>query len=73
MYNKKRMRPSADAIDMIMRLEWMITTGTYDTVNSTPSNMDDPSTHFLEYTSYLFSISVFKNPKIYSGSEYLCV
>ena len=33
-------------------------TGTYDIVKSTPSRMDDPSAHILEYRSYQLSISV---------------
>ena len=43
------MRPSSDVIDMIMQREWMPATDAYDTVNSTPSSMDDPYLHFLDY------------------------
>ena len=36
----------------------MKNTGTYDTVNSNTSRMDDTSEHVLEYKSYWLSISV---------------
>ena len=43
------MRPSEDAIPIMMRRERMPATGEYDTVKSTPSIMDDTSAHFLDY------------------------
>ena len=43
MSKTKIMRPSVDAISMIMQRERMPSTGYYDTVKSTPSSMDDPS------------------------------
>ena len=52
------MRPSVDAIDLIIQREWIPATGKYDTVNSTPSRMDDLSAHVLEYISYWLSMSV---------------
>ena len=58
MSNKIRMRPSANAIAMIIQRERMPDTGAYDTLNSTPSSMDYSSEHFLEYISYWFSMSV---------------
>ena len=42
---------------MIQR-DIMPETSEYETVNSTPSSMDDPSVNFLKYGSYLFSISI---------------
>ena len=36
----------------------MPATGAYDTVKSTPSRMDYPYAHVLEYISYWLSISV---------------
>ena len=36
----------------------MTSTGAYDTVNSTPPNMDDPSAHVFEQISYWLSMSV---------------
>ena len=72
-HQEKIMRPSADHIFMMLRREWMPATSTYDTMKSTPSIMDDPSAHVLEYRSYLFvNVSCFY-PKRYSMSEYLCV
>ena len=53
------MRPSADAIAVIMQKERVPATGGYDTVNPTPSIMDDPSANVLEYISYWLSMSVF--------------
>ena len=47
MSKTKIMRPSADAVDMIMQRDRMTATGAYDTVNSTPSNMDDPYAYVL--------------------------
>ena len=58
MSKTKIMRPSADEITMIIQRVWIPTTVAYDTVNSTPSSMDDSSEHFLEYISYWFSMSV---------------
>ena len=37
----------------------MPATGAYDTVKSTPSRMDYPYAHVLEYISYWLSMSVF--------------
>ena len=52
MYNTKIIRRYTDAIVMMMQRERMAATGAYDTVNSTPSIMDDISTHVLKYISY---------------------
>ena len=52
------MRPSEDAIAMIMRRGLMPATGAYDKVKSAPSSMDDPSAHFIEYKLYWLSMSV---------------
>ena len=52
------MRPSADAIAMMIRREKIPANGAYDTVKSTPSIMIDPSAHVLEYKLSLFSMSV---------------
>ena len=41
-----------------MRKERMPATGSYDTVKSNPSIMDDPSAHVMEYISYWLSVSV---------------
>ena len=46
------MRPSADEIDMMMQRGCMPATGTYDIVYSTPSTVDDPSAHIIEYKPY---------------------
>ena len=54
----KIMRPYADTIAMIMQRDRMPDTGAYDTVESTPSSMDDTSAHVLDYIPYLLSISV---------------
>ena len=72
MSNKIRMRPSANAIAMIIQRERMPDTGAYDTLNSTPSSVDNPFVHVVDYISYQFSMSVF-NPIRYSGYGYLCV
>ena len=48
----KMIRPSADAIVVMIRRELMKNTGTYDTVNSNTSRMDDTSEHVPEYKSY---------------------
>ena len=53
MSKTKIMRPSADVITVIMQREQMPATGLYDTVKSTPSSMDDPYAHVIEYKSYL--------------------
>ena len=52
------MRPSADAIAMMMQREQMTSTCAYGTVNSTPSIMDDTSAHVIEYKLCWLSISV---------------
>ena len=52
MSKTKIIRPSVDAIVMIMRRERMPATGAYDKVKSTPSSMDDPSAHVLYYKPY---------------------
>ena len=52
MSRTKIMRPSADEIDMMMQRGCMPATGTYDIVYSTPSTVDDPSAHILEYKPY---------------------
>ena len=46
------MRPSVDAIDMVMQREQIPVTGEYDIVKSTTSSMDDPSANVLEYRPY---------------------
>ena len=61
------MWPSADAIYIIMQRELMPSIVSYDTLNSTPSSMDDPYAHVLEYRSYWLSISVFYNLKYMLG------
>ena len=48
----KIMRSSVEAVAMIIQRERMTATGSYDTVNSTPSSMDDPYAHVLDYISY---------------------
>ena len=58
MSNTNRMRPSVEAIAMIMWMERMPSTGALDTVNSNPSRMDDSSAHIIEYSSYWLSMSV---------------
>ena len=58
MYKKNRMRPSSEAIDMIIWREWMPTTVALHTVKSNPSSMDDPSENVLEYRLYWLSTSV---------------
>ena len=52
MSKKKLIRPSKDAITMIMQRERVPANIPYDTVKSTPSGMDDPSAHLMEYISY---------------------
>ena len=58
MSKKKRMRPSSEAIGMIIQRDKMPDIVAHDTVNSTPLRMDDPSAHVLEYRSYWLSMSV---------------
>ena len=52
MHKTKIMRPSADAIVMIMQREGIPETGAYDKVKSITSIMDDPSVRVLDYKSY---------------------
>ena len=58
MSTKKIMRPSADEIAMIMRRERIPATGACDTVNLTPSSMNDTSKQFLDYRLYRLNMSV---------------
>ena len=58
MSKTKIMRTYVDAILIMMQRNPMPSTGSYDTVKLTPSSMDDPSAHFIEYRSYLLSMSV---------------
>ena len=48
----KIISPSEDSIEIMMQRERIPATGAYDTVKSTPSIMDDPYAHVLEYKSY---------------------
>ena len=48
MSKTKIIKTSADAMEMMIKRYLMTETGEYETVKSTPSSMDDPSTHFLE-------------------------
>ena len=48
-----------DAISIMIQRERMPDTGAYDTLKSTPSMIDYPSAHVLEYILYLLSMSVF--------------
>ena len=57
MSKTKIIRPSVDAISMMIQRGRISATGVYDTVNSTPSSMDYIFSHFMEYISYLLSIS----------------
>ena len=52
------MRPSAEAIALIILRDGMPARGPLDTVKSTPSIMDDPSIHVIDYRSYWLSVSV---------------
>ena len=52
------MRPSSDEISMMMWRERIPANSLYDTVESTPSIIDDQFSHVLEYESCWFSISV---------------
>ena len=62
---------------MMIQIYLMPETGVYETAKPTPSSMDDPSAHVLEYRSYWFSMSVVFTLKyilvwsifVYSGSE----
>ena len=47
MSKTKILKPSADAISVVMQSDWMTDTGAYDTVQSIPSSMDEPSAHVL--------------------------
>ena len=58
MSKTKIIKPDADSIAIIMQRDIMPATGTYETLNSSPSIMDYPSARALEYRSYWFSISV---------------
>ena len=58
MYKTKIIRPSRDSIAMIIQRCWIPATGAYDALKSTPSSMDYSYAHFLEYRSYLLSMSV---------------
>ena len=49
MFKTKTIRPSTDSIDTILQRERMPSTGVYDTIKSTTSNVDDPSEYVLEY------------------------
>ena len=49
---KKITSPSEDSIVMMMQRERMPYTGEYETVKPTPSIVDDPSAHVLEYIPY---------------------
>ena len=46
------MRPSAEGISIIIQRDRVKSTGSYDTVNSNPSSVDDPYARALEYISY---------------------
>ena len=50
--NTNIMRTSEDSIDIIMQRKQMKAADAYDKVKSTPSRMDDPYAHVLEYISY---------------------
>ena len=52
------MRPSEDAISVIILRERMTATVAYDTVKSISLSVDDPSAHVLEYIYYWLLISV---------------
>ena len=58
MSKTKIIKPSEYAMEKIMQIDLMPSTGVYDTVKSSPSIMDDPSAHVLECKSYLLSMSV---------------
>ena len=44
--------PFADAISIITQTDLMTETSVYETVKFTPSSVDEPSTHVIEYRSY---------------------
>ena len=48
MSNTKIRRPSTDKIAIMIQRELMSATFAYGTVKSTPSSMDDSSTHVME-------------------------
>ena len=48
----KIIRPTNDEIEMLIQGEHMPETGTYNTVKSFPSKMDDTYAHVLDYKSY---------------------
>ena len=48
------MRTSTDATAMIMQSYLIPAKGSYDTVKSTTSSIDDPYINVLEYISYRF-------------------
>ena len=52
------MRPSANALSMIIKRGRIVDTGAYDTVNWNHPRTDDTSAHVLGYRSYLLSMSV---------------
>ena len=58
MYKTKIIKPSADAMEMMIQRELVTETGAYETVKSTTSIIDDTSANALEYRSYLLSMSV---------------
>ena len=55
---------------MTKKRDLMPATGAYETLKSINSSMNDLSTHFLEYRSYIFNICCI-DPKIYPWMEYL--
>ena len=44
---KEKKKLSSDAMLMMIQRDLMAETGVYDTVNSTPSSMDDPYAHVM--------------------------
>ena len=49
MSKTKRIKTSTNAMAVMMQRERMPETGAYETVKSTPSSMDYPSSHVMEY------------------------
>ena len=49
MFKTKIIRPSVDAIAVMMKRGRIPATGAYDTMKLTTSIMNDPSTHVFEY------------------------
>ena len=47
MSKTKIIKPSVDAVAMMTQREQIPVTGAYETVKSTPSNIDDPSVHVM--------------------------